>query len=367
MAATTIALDAMGGDHGPEVVVPGAEIALASHPELKAILYGDEARIAPLIAGKPALADRLEIVHTDNWVAMDAKPSQALKSGRRNSSMWLALQAVREGRAQAAVSAGNTGALMAMAKIGVKTLGPIQRPAIAAIWPTVKGECIVLDLGANVGADALELEQYALMGAAMARALWHDKDRPTVALLNIGVEEVKGVEEIKSAHAVLKEASHLPIEYKGFIEGDKIGFGVVDVVVTDGFTGNVALKTAEGTARQIGEYLKAEMTRTTITKAGGLLARNAFRRLKEKMDPRRVNGGVFLGLQGVVIKSHGGTDAVGFARAIEIGYEMVDAGLVARIAADVEALGAEGQGQGGKSHPAGGAGGNGRASPTNTE
>ena len=336
-AAQTIALDAMGGDHGPEVVVPGAELALTRHPDTRFIFFGVQDQIRPLVDAHPALAARAEIVHTDNWVAMDAKPSQALRTGRKTSSMWLALEAVRDGRAAAAVSAGNTGALMVMSKFCVKTLADVERPAIAAIWPTVKGECIVLDCGANVGATARELSHFALMGAAMARALFH-VDRPTVSLLNIGVEEVKGVDEIKAAHAVLRKARNLPFDYQGYIEGGGIGQGLVDVVVTDGFTGNVALKTAEGTARQIAAYLRAAMQSSLLSRMGAFLAQGAFAELRAKMDPRRANGGVFLGLDGIVIKSHGGADAMGFANAIDLGYDMTKAGLVQLTKADLIAF-----------------------------
>ncbi|OFW72062.1 MAG: phosphate acyltransferase, partial [Alphaproteobacteria bacterium RBG_16_64_48] len=274
----------MGGDHGPSVVIPAAAIALIRHPEMRFILVGDAARIEPELAAHPALAAKAEIIHTDVAVAMDAKPSQALRKGRWKSSMWLSLEAVRDGRADAAVSAGNTGALVAMAKFCLKTIHGVDRPAIAAIWPTIESECIVLDVGANVGADARQLVEFALMGAAMARALF-GIDKPSVGLLNIGVEEVKGVDEIKKAAAVLKEAP-LPIRYHGFVEGDDIGRGAVDVVVTDGFTGNIALKTAEGTAKQIGEYLRAAMGRSFLARIGAVLAQGAFRALKEKMDPR---------------------------------------------------------------------------------
>jgi glycerol-3-phosphate acyltransferase PlsX len=227
---------------------------------------------------------------------------------------------VKEGRADAAVSAGNTGALMAMAKFCLKTLEGVDRPAIAAIWPTVEAECIVLDVGANVGADARQLVEFALMGAAMARALF-GLVTPSVGLLNIGVEEIKGLDQIREAASVLREAP-LPIRYHGFVEGDDVGKGVVDVVVTDGFTGNIALKTAEGTAKQIGEYLRAAMGRSLLARLGAILAQGAFRALKEKMDPRQLNGGNFLGLNGIVVKSHGGTDATGFASAIDLAYDM---------------------------------------------
>jgi glycerol-3-phosphate acyltransferase PlsX len=247
--------------------------------------------------------------------------------------MWLSLEAVRDGRADAAVSAGNTGALMAMAKFCLKTIPGVDRPAIAVLWPTVESECIVLDVGANVGADARQLVEFALMGAAMARALF-GMERPAVGLLNIGVEEVKGLDEIKAAYGALKDTP-LPIEFRGFVEGDEIGHGAADVVVTDGFTGNIALKTAEGTAKQIGEYFRAAMRRSLLARLGAVLAQGAFRALKEKMDPRQLNGGIFLGLNGIVVKSHGGTDATGFASAVDTAYDMASSGVVKRLAADV--------------------------------
>ena len=323
----------MGGDHGPNVVIPAAAIALVRHPDMRFILVGDEAEIAPELAAHPQVAERSEVVHTDVSISMDAKPSQALRRGRWKSSMWLAIQAVRDGQADAVVSAGNTGALMAMSRFCLKTIKGVDRPAIAAIWPTVDAECIVLDVGANVGADSRQLVEFTLMGAAMARALF-GLERPTVGLLNIGVEEVKGVEEIRDAAALLKQ-SPLPIRYHGFIEGDDIGHGTVDVVVTDGFTGNIALKTAEGTAKQIGQYLRAAMGRSLLARLGAILAQGAFRALKEKMDPRQLNGGIFLGLNGIVVKSHGGTDATGFASAIDLAYEMSSSGVVKRLGSDV--------------------------------
>jgi glycerol-3-phosphate acyltransferase PlsX len=252
---------------------------------------------------------------------MDEKPSQAVRSGRWKSSMWQAIQAVRDGEADAAVSAGNTGALMAMSKICLKTMAPIERPAIAAMWPTLRGESIVLDVGATIGADASHLVDMAIMGSAMARILF-DLERPTVGLLNVGTEEIKGIEIVKEAGRLLREADLPHLSYHGFVEGDDLGKGTVDVVVTEGFTGNIALKTAEGTAKQIGEYLRSAMTRTWTAKIGYLFARQAFDALRDKMDPRKVNGGVFLGLDGVVIKSHGGADALGIASAIDIAYDM---------------------------------------------
>ena len=328
-----IALDAMGGDHGPDVVVPAAGISMIRHPNTRFLFVGDETRLRPLIAAEPPLAGKADVLHTQLAVAMDEKPGQALMRGRGKSSMWLAIEAVKSGRASVAVSAGNTGALMAMAKVCLKMIPNVGRPAIAGIWPTVTSECLVLDLGANVGATKDQLIEFALMGAAMARALF-DIERPKVGLLNIGIEDVKGLEELKDAHAILKGAD-LPFEYLGFVEGDKIGHGVADVVVTDGFTGNIALKTAEGTARQMAAYLRDAMNRTLLSKVGGLLAAGAFRVLRDKMDPRRLNGGVFLGLDGLVIKSHGGTDRLGFASAIDLGYDLASANLSERIASDL--------------------------------
>ena len=325
-----IALDAMGGDHGPSVVVPGAELSLGRHPDIDFLIYGDRALVGPLLDARPPLKAASRLMHTEVAVKMDAKPSQALRQGRWKSSMSLAIDAVKKGEADVAISAGNTGALMAMAKVQLRTMPGIERPAIAALWPTVRGESVVLDLGASIGADASHLVNLAVMGSAMARVLF-GIERPTVGLLNIGVEEVKGLEEVREAGRILREAKRPNLDYVGFVEGDAIGMGAVDVVVTEGFTGNIALKAAEGTARQLAQYLKAAMTKTIWTKLGYLLARDAFRTLADKMDPRKANGGVFLGLNGIVIKSHGGTDAEGFASAVDIGYDMVHHALLAKI------------------------------------
>jgi glycerol-3-phosphate acyltransferase PlsX len=325
-----IALDAMGGDHGPAVAVPGAAIAAGRHPDAEFILFGDEAVLDPLLSEHPRLVPITRIVHTDVAVSMDAKPSQALRHGRRRSSMWLAIEAVKQGTADLAVSAGNTGALMVMAKLCLKTMPGIERPAIAGVWPTLRGESIVLDLGASIGADAQQLVNMAIMGAAMARIVF-DLERPTVGLLNVGVEEIKGVEEVREAGRMLRELDLRDFEYHGFVEGDDIGKGTVDVVVTEGFAGNIALKTAEGTARQLAAYMRSAMSRTLRARLGYLLARGALRMVWEKVDPRKVNGGLFLGLNGVVVKSHGGADAEGFASAIDLGYDVARHELVARI------------------------------------
>ena len=250
-----IALDAMGGDHGPAVVVAGAELALQRHPGCEFLFFGNAALIAPLIDARPRLKSASRLVHTDIAVRMEDKPSQALRYGRWKSSMWLAIDAVKKGDADMVVSAGNTGALMAMSKFNLKTLPGIERPAIAALWPTLRGELIVLDVGASIGADAEHLVDLAVMGAATARILF-GLPRPTVGLLNIGVEEAKGLEQVREAGRILREENLPDLDYHGFVEGDDIGRGKVDVVVTEGFAGNIALKTAEGTARQIGEYLQ---------------------------------------------------------------------------------------------------------------
>ena len=250
-----IALDAMGGDHGAAVVVPGAERSLMRRPDIKFVLFGDRAVLEPLIDARPRLKAAARLVHTDVAIKMDAKPSQALRQGRWKSSMWLAIDAVKKGEADVAVSAGNTGALMAMAKFHLKTMAGIERPAIAALWPTLKGFSVVLDLGATIGADARHLVDMATMGSAMARVLF-GRERPSVGLLNIGVEEVKGLEPVREAGRILREGRLAHLDYYGFVEGDDIGKGTVDVVVTEGFAGNIALKTAEGTARQFAQCPK---------------------------------------------------------------------------------------------------------------
>lgn len=329
----TIALDAMGSDSGPEVVIGGAAIAVERRPDLRFIIFGEEHAVQPVLEANPTVREVSEFHHCGVTVQMQDRPSQALRKGRWKSSMWRAIEAVRDSEASAAVSAGNTGALMAMAKFCLKPLPGIERPAIAAIWPTIRGESIVLDVGATIGADARMLVDFAVMGAAMARSVF-GLDRPTVALLNVGVEEIKGIEVVRDAGRILREMNHPGFEYRGYIEGDDLGKGTVDVAVTEGFSGNIALKAAEGTARQIGEYLRAAMARTWAARLGYLFAQSAFRLLAEKMDPRKVNGGVFLGLNGLVIKSHGGTDAEGFASAVDLAREMARNDLVHMIAED---------------------------------
>lgn len=316
-----LSLDAMGGDAAPDVVIEGAEIALLRHPKIKFLLHGDEALLAPLLVNHPSVAAASEIVHAEASVSMEDKPSEAVRRGR-NTSMWRAINSVRQDEARAIISAGNTGALMAMGLIQLKTMPGISRPAIAALWPTIKGETVVLDLGANLEADEKQLVDFAIMGEAFARVelgLRH----PAVGLLNIGEEELKGHDEIRNAAQTLRTSMD-KMNFIGFVEGSDIGLGEVDVVVTDGFTGNIALKTAEGTARQFATLLSTAMRRTWLSKLGGLLAASAFRALKQKMDPNQSNGGVLLGLNGLVIKSHGGTDKNGFASAIEVALDMAE-------------------------------------------
>ena len=324
-----IALDAMGGDHGPSVVLPGAAIALERRPDTQYLIYGEEKTVGPMLAAYPSLAARSRIFPTSVAVKMTDKPSQALRTGRRVSSMWQAIEAVKAGTADCAVSAGNTGALMAMAKFCLHTMAPIERPAIAALWPTLRGESIVLDVGATIGGDERHLVDLAVMGAAMARIVF-DIDSPTVGLLNVGVEEIKGVEEVKAAGRILREANLPNMRYHGFVEGDDLGKGAVDVFVTEGFTGNIALKTAEGTARQLSQYLRDAMSHSLMSRIGFVFARKALLALRDKMSPR-ASGGVFLGLDGVVIKAHGGADAEAYAGAIELGYDMVRQKLLGKI------------------------------------
>src|ERR1700731_3011605 len=325
-----IALDAMGGDHGAAVVVPGAELSLSRHPDIEFVLFGDRAAVEPLLDARPQLKAASRLVHTDIVVQMHDKPSQALRKGRRKSSMWLAVDAVKKGEADVAISAGNTGALMAMGRFCLRMLRGIERPALAAIWPTARGESVILDVGATIGGDAQHLKTLALMGSAMASVLF-DLERPTVGLLNIGVEEMKGREEIREAAELLRNLDLPQLNFIGFVEGGGIGKGAADVIVTEGFSGNISIKVAEGTAQQMTEFLRNAMARTWRAKIGYLFARNAFKALKDKLDPNKSNGGVFLGLNGIVVKSHGDATPDGFAYAIDVGYDMASYDLLTKI------------------------------------
>ncbi len=324
----TIALDGMGGDRAPDMVIRGASIALQRFPQAKFLVFGVEGRIRSALDRLPRLAARTVIRHTDEMVSGDAKPSIALRTGRR-SSMRLAIDAVANGEADCVVSAGNTGALMAMAKFGLRMLPGIDRPAMASFFPTLRGESVMLDLGANVECDADNLVQFALMGDVFARTVL-GLTEPTVGLLNVGSEEAKGHEEVRNA-ALRLRAPGTPIRFQGFIEGDGIARGAVDVIVTDGFTGNIAVKTAEGTARLFSEFLRASFKHSLSARIGYVFARGALRKLRTRLDPRRYNGAVFLGLEGICVKSHGGADAFGFANAVGVAVDMRINGFLDKI------------------------------------
>ncbi len=333
----------MGGDNGPRIVLRGAEMTLKERGNVEFIFHGQEEVLAPLLDEFPALKPVSTLRHAETVIAMDDKPSQALRKGRNKSSMWSALQAVKDGEADAAVSCGNTGALMAMATFCLRPMEGFERPAIAAIWPTLRTDIIVLDVGATIGGDAQQLVDFSILGAALARAVF-DEDAPTIGLLNVGVEEVKGLETVKEAARILAAHENAGFVYHGFVEGDDIGKGTVDVVVTEGFSGNIALKTAEGTARQVGTYLRNALKANFMSRIGALLAMQALKAMSRKMDPRTVNGGVFLGLNGIVIKSHGGTDEVGFNSALGLAYEMGRSRLIDKISAGLSQFHKSGNG-----------------------
>jgi glycerol-3-phosphate acyltransferase PlsX len=333
-----ISIDAMGGDHGPAVVVPavGHAVERLAGRDVRFLLHGDEARLKAELARSPRAAAVAEVRHTAQVVAMDEKPAQALRRGK-GSSLWNAIEAVKTGEAHAAVSAGNTGALMAISKLILRMAAPgLDRPAIVASWPTLKGVTAVLDVGANVSSDAGQLVEFAIMGEAFHRAV-HGVARPTVGLLNVGSEDVKGHEEVREAQQMLREGG-FDLNYQGFVEGDDIAKGTVDVVVTDGFTGNIALKTAEGTARFISTLLKESLTSGLQAKIGAAIAYPALKRMRSRIDPGSVNGGPLLGLNGVVVKSHGGADARGFANAIKVAAELAMSDYAEEIGRNMQRL-----------------------------
>ena len=338
----TVALDAMGGDHAPQIVVAGADLARERYPDLRFLLFGDREQLEPLLRSRARLMAVAEIEHTPESVEADAKPSQVLRRGG-GTSMRLAIDAVHTGRASAAVSAGNTGALMALAKFVLRMLPGIERPAIASVMPTRRSETVFLDLGANTECDAENLVQFAVMGEVYARAVL-GVAKPTVGLLNIGVEEVKGHDTIRRAAAMLR-ARALPIEFRGFVEGSDLTSGKVDVIVTDGFTGNVALKVAEGTVGLYTQFLREAFKSTMLARFGYALAKPALELLRHRLDPRRYNGAMFLGLNGIVVKSHGGTDALGFANAIGVAVDLVQQGTNQRITAELNRVENESNGE----------------------
>jgi glycerol-3-phosphate acyltransferase PlsX len=336
MSATlTIALDAMGGDRAPEIVIQGAGIARKRLPAARFLIFGDEARVRPLLQRYPLVAENATLRHTGEAVGADVKPSIALRSGRA-SSMRLAIDAVSDGEAVGVVSAGNTGALMAMSKFVLKTIKGIDRPAMASFFPTLKGESVMLDLGANIACDAENLVQFAVMGEAFARSVL-GTPLPSIGILNVGSEDMKGHDEVRTAAAILRDGA-LAEQFFGFVEGNDITAGTTDVIVTDGFTGNVALKTAEGTARLYGEFLRGAFKSSLPARLGYALARHAIQKVRERTDPRRYNGAMFLGLNGIVVKSHGGTDELGFANAINVAYDMAANRINERILEDLARL-----------------------------
>ena len=334
-AGPRIAIDAMGGDSGPAAIIAGIARFHRKEPSVHFIVFGDEQLIAPEVERNPGLARALTVTHTPEAIAASEKPSQAIRRAR-TTSMGMAINAVKDGLADAALSAGNTGALMAMSKLALRTMPGIDRPALAALLPTMGDQdCVMLDLGANTECDAQNLVQFAVMGSAYARTVL-GIPKPRVKLLNIGTEELKGTGELKEAAALLREASYLPLRFDGFTEGDQLSRGNVDVVVTDGFSGNIALKTAEGTARFVTDLLRRAFKSSLRSKAGFALSRPALNLLKVHLDPNNHNGAVFLGLNGLVVKSHGGASPKGVANAIGVAVSMVRNDITRRIGEDLD-------------------------------
>lgn len=331
----TIAIDAMGGDYGPDSAIPGLALVHEDYPDVQFRIFGDENRIYPLLNKHQSLRGVCQVYHTGKMVRSDEKPSAALRASK-DTSMRLAIEAVQQGQARAIVSSGNTGALMALAKVVLRPLPGIHRPAIASVFPTMKGSTVMLDLGANVLVDAENLAQFAVLGAVFARA--HKKiEQPSVGLLNVGSEDSKGPDHVRGAAAILSRVD-FPGQYYGFVEGDDITKGTVDVVVTDGYAGNIALKTAEGVGKLTGNFFKEALTSDLLAILGGMLAFFAIKRFKKKVDPRLYNGGVFLGLNGLCIKSHGGSDAVGFASAVRLSVQLAQHGYIKRVADEINHL-----------------------------
>jgi glycerol-3-phosphate acyltransferase PlsX len=330
-----IAIDAMGGDTGPTAMIAGASRALRKDPSLRFTFYGDEAAVTAELEHNPNLRSKVSVIHSPEAIAAAEKPSQAIRRAR-TTSMGMAINAVKENHADAALSGGNTGALMAMSKLALRTMPGIDRPALAALLPTLGDtDMIMLDLGANTECDAQNLVQFAVMGAAYARTVL-DLAKPRVKLLNIGTEELKGTDELKDAAALLREADYLPFRFDGFTEGDQLSRGAVDVVVTDGFSGNIALKTAEGTARFVTDLLRRAFKSSLRSKAGFALSRPALNLLKHHLDPNNHNGAVFLGLNGLVVKSHGSATPKGVANAIHVAARMVRHDITQKIGDDLD-------------------------------
>ncbi|SHI80318.1 phosphate:acyl-[acyl carrier protein] acyltransferase [Shimia gijangensis] len=333
---TIISVDAMGGDRGPAAVVAGISLSAKKNPDIGFILHGPRAKLAPLIARKKILADRIEIRDAPDVVSMEDKPRDVIRTGK-STSMWSAIESVRNGEADAVVSCGNTGALMMLSVVRLRKIPGVARPAIAVLWPSrnPQGFNIMLDAGADISADENDLLQYALMGASYARNGMELK-RPRIGLLNVGTEEHKGRPELKLAHEMIQEnADAANFDFVGFVEGRDLPGETVDVIVTDGFTGNVALKTGEGTASLVGDLLREAFKYTPLSRLAALLAYPSLRRLNKRIDPRRVNGGVFLGLNGTVVKSHGASDATGVSAAIKLAFKLGQSGFSEKLAARV--------------------------------
>jgi len=332
-----ISIDAMGGDKGAPVVIAGLALALdrLAGRDARFLLHGDEAKLAPELAKHPTVAAVSEVRHTSQVITSDEKPAQAVRRGK-GSSLWNAVASVASGEAACAVSGGNTGALMGISLLQLRMAGGVERPAAVASWPTIRGVTAVLDVGANLASDAAQLVEFAIMGAAFHTAVHGGGvKRASVGLLNVGSEETKGHDAVREAHRLLRE-SDLDMDYKGFVEGNDIAMGTVDVVVTDGFTGNVALKTAEGMARFFAQTLRETLTSSAMAKVGAMMASGALNKMRARLDPSSVNGGPLLGLNGAVVKSHGGADAKGFANAVKMAADLASSDYAAQIARNMD-------------------------------
>jgi len=333
---TVISVDAMGGDLGPATVVSGIAHSAKKNPDIAFILHGPKAELEKMVARRKQLLGRCEIRDAADVVSMDDKPSTVMRQGR-NTSMWSAIDSVRKGEATVCVSCGNTGALMMMSTLRLRRLPGIYRPAIAVMWPSrnPQGFNVLMDAGADIRADAKDLMQYALMGTSYARNGF-GLERPRIGLLNVGTEEHKGRAELKEAHELISaNAKHADFEFVGFVEGRDIPSDICDVIITDGFTGNVALKTGEGTASLIGDLLREAFMYSPLSRLASILAYTSLRRLKKRIDPRRVNGGIFLGLNGTVVKSHGSADATGVSAAVKLAFQLAESGFSEKLAARV--------------------------------
>ena len=331
----TLSIDAMGGDIGPASTIAGAAKALSQKPYLRFMIYGDELRIYPVLNKYAALKKASTVYHTPDFIRNDEKPSMALRTGKK-SSMGLAIQAVQTKEAQAVISSGNTGALMALSKMTLKTMSGIRRPAIASIMPTVRGKTVMLDLGANVLVDAENLVEFAVMGSVFAKAM-NNIATPSVGLLNVGSEATKGPDHVRNAAKILNEIE-FPGRYHGFVEGNDIGLGTTDVIVCDGYAGNIALKTMEGAGKLTSHYYKTVVMKDPLGLIGSLISYFTLKRFKNKLDPRRYNGGVFLGLNGLCVKSHGGSDALAFSTAILMAAGLAEKGYLNTVSKDISHL-----------------------------